>query len=180
MENKIVKTEPVIFDKEGNQILEEKIDGGGKTQVIKYGLIKLIGEKQEHKVSYKTLLDINNAKNSNFTGQINIPEINMSVQINQIVMLRSGIENIRVDDDITNLPTTNICLDSNMQVSEHIRPYFIRNKIPYYEATVHYVERNGEKQYYLELDKIKRLLKVDFDKDGYDYISKIYHYGIKQ
>lgn len=60
------------------------------------------------------------------------------------------------------------------------KSYFNSNKLPHYIASVHYVERDGERQYYLEFDKIKRLVKVEYDYDGYDFVPAIYHYGVKQ
>ena len=148
--------------------------------VVKYGLIKLIGEKTEYRVSYKTLLDIVKAKEANFNGQVDIPEINMRVQISQIIMMKSELETIRIENDITNLPTASVCLDLDFKISPHIRGWFLRNQVPYYQATVHYKENNGIREYYLEFNKIKRLLKIDFDEDGYDYISEIYKYGIEK
>lgn len=179
MNNNLQKTN-IKFNSDGNQIINENVDGGGKTQTIKYGLIRLISDKKEHRVSYKTLLDINKAKESEFDGQINIPEINMSVQVSQIVMMRSETENIRIEDNITNLPTAYINLDDDFNIINKPRSYFTKNKIDYYDAIVHYTERDGERQYYLEMDKIKRLLRIEFDKDGYDRITEIYHYGVKQ
>lgn len=178
MANEISEIKNNIFNTDGNIVLDEKFDGGGRTQTIKYGLIKLIGDKQEHRVNMKTILDITKAREAKFAGQINIPELNMSVHISQIVMMRSEIETVRTENNISNLPITNVCLETDFTISQHIRPWFIRNCVPYYEATVHYMEDSNGKQYYLEFDKIKRLLKIEFDFDGYDYISEIYEYGI--
>lgn len=178
MNNNLQKTN-IKFNSDGNQIINENVDGGGKTQTIKYGLIKLIGDKIERRVSYKTLLGINEAKNSDFDGQINIPEINMSVQVSQIVMMRSETEDIRIDDNFTNLPTISVNLDSDFNIINKPRNYFLKYKIPYYSTTVHYRENNGSMEYCLEFDKIKKLLKVEFDSEGNDYISEIYNYGVK-
>lgn len=180
MTNEVEKTNNIALDSDGNAIISEQEDGGGKNKTIKYGLIKLIGEKQERRVSMKTIIDINNAKEHNFTGQINIPELNMSVSVSQIIMMRSETETIRTVANIANLPTTNLILTEQFQISGNLRNYFVRNRIPYYEAVVHYSIRDGERQYYLDSDKIKRLVKVDFDDDGYDYITAIYYYGVKQ
>lgn len=180
MNNKITKSTDLRLNDEGNQILDEEINGGGKIQTIKYGLIKLMGEKQEHRVSYKTMLAINEAKNANFTGNINIPELNMAVQASQIVMLRSDIEHKTVIENFTKLPTANLCLDLNLRPLNMTRPQLLREQKPYYEATVHYLERNGERQYYLEFDKIKKCIKIDYDAEKYDYVANIYEYGIEK
>lgn len=179
MTNEIEKVN-TKFTPDGNQILEEIADGGGKTQKIKYGLIKLMGEKKEYRISYKTLLAINEAQNAKFKGKINIPEINMSVQVSQIVMMKSETENIRVNENFTSLPTISVTLDLDFNILNQKRIHYLKNKIDYYDAIVHYKEVDGIKQYLLEPDKIKRLLKVEFDKEGYDRVTEIYHYGIKQ
>ena len=180
MDNKITKNNNLKFNDEGNQVLNEEINGGGKVQTIKYGCIKLMGEKQEYRVSYKTILAINEAKNANFTGNINIPELNMAVQASQIVMLRSDIEHKSIIENFTKLPTVNLCLDLNLTPLKMTRPQLLREQKPYYEATVHYTERNGERQYYLEFDKIKKCIKIDYDAENYNYVASIYEYGIEK
>ena len=169
----------IKFNDQGNQILEEKVDGGGKTQTIKYGLIKLVGEKDERRVSFKTLLAIMKAREDE-TESVMIRELNMAVKTTQIMMMRSETETVRTVANISNLSTDNLYLTMDFQISDMCRPYFDKNRIPHYCAVVHYVERDGVAQYYLDVDKIKRLVKVEYDDDGYDYVSAIYHYGVKQ
>lgn len=178
MNNDIAKTD-VIFNESGDQVLEERQDGSGKVQTIKYGLIKLVGEKQERRVSFRTLLLLYNAKDDE-AETILIRELNMTVRANQIAMMRSETEKVRTDNAITNLPTNNIILGLDFKISPKIRPQLLREQTPYYEAVAHYVEREGKREYYLQFDKIKRLLKVEFDENGYDYISEIYEYGVKK
>lgn len=180
MNNEIIKTGNIKLNSDGNQVISEVQDGGGKTQIIKYGLIRLMNEKTERRVSLKTIVDIEKAQKTNFTGKITITELNMSIYISQIVMMRSETEKIRIDGNIKNLPTANVCLNLDLKPTNKIRPQFIRDLESYYEATVHYASKDGQKEYYLEFDKIKRLLKIDFDADGYDYISKVYEYGIEK
>lgn len=78
------------------------------------------------------------------------------------------------------LPVATVFMDLNYNLVNKTRSYFDSNKIPHYIATVHYVERDGERQYYMEFDKIKKLVKVEYDYDRYDLVSAIYHYGVKQ
>lgn len=178
MNNEIPKTTLRLNDN-GDQVVDEQEDGGGKTQTIKYGLIRLMGENQERRVSFKTLLAITKAKEEE-VDSIMIRELNMTVKVSQIVMMRSETEKVRVGTNVANLPTANMCLDLDLRLTNKLRPQFIRECEPYYEATVHYTEIDGQRQYYLEFDKIKRLLKISFDEDGYDYISKIYEYGVEK
>lgn len=78
------------------------------------------------------------------------------------------------------LPVATVFMDLEFNLVNMTKPYFDGNKIPHYIASVHYVERDGERQYFLESDKIKRLVKVEYDYEGYDLVSAIYHYGVKQ
>lgn len=78
------------------------------------------------------------------------------------------------------LPVATVFMDLEFNLVNMTKAYFDGNKIPHYIASVHYVERDGERQYFLEFDKIKRLVKVEYDYDGYDLVSAIYHYGVKQ
>lgn len=180
MNKGIIKPNGVKLNSEGNQIIEEAFDGGGITQTIKYGLIKLMNEKNERRVSLKTIVDIENAQKANFTGKITIPELNMSVYISQVVMMRSETEKVRIDDNIANLPTETICLDLNLNITNHIPAWFRKNLTPYYDATVHYVERDGGRQYYLDFNKIQKAAKITFNIDGYEMVSEIYEYGVQK
>lgn len=177
--NNLTTEQKPILNANGDQIIEEKIDGAGKTQTIKYGLIKLMGDKSEYRVSYKTLLDINKAKNSNFTGQINIPEINMSVQASQIVMLKSEVEDVRIENNIANLPTETVFLDENFNRLISPKPVIEKKHAMYYIATCHYVVVNGEKQYYVAPNQIQYLVTMvrDEDPDYPHYIKKVTRYG---
>lgn len=169
----------IKYDAKGDQILNEQSDGRGKIQTVKYGLIKLMGEKQEHRVAYKTLLEITKAQNSGFSGRINIPELNMSVQASQIVMMRSEIEDIRYEYDFTKLPTASLNLDENFKIIKGLRAKIEREYDTYYSANCHYVEVNGERQYYLEPNQIKDLLvMVREDDPDYPYrVKQAFRYG---
>lgn len=180
MNNEIAKTETTKLNADGNQIVSEMITGGGTEQIVKYGLIKLMNEKQERRVSLKTIVDIEKAQKANFTGKITIPELSMSVYISQIVMMRSETERVSITENFTKLPTTSLVLDLDLKPLNKIRPQLMRDGQPYYEACVHYVEQNGERQYYLDFNKIKRALKVEVDEDGYDFISAVYEYGVQK
>ena len=179
MANEISEIKNNIFNTDGNIVLDEKFDGGGRTQTIKYGLIKLIGNKQEHRVSMKTIIDITKAREAKFAGQINIPELNMSVHISQIVMMRSEIENIKVMNNYTNLSTETIYLDKDFYLLTGIRSKIERENDLYYIDTCHYIFVNEVKQYYLEPEQIQYLVTMvrDEDPDYPHYIKKATKYG---
>jgi hypothetical protein len=178
MDNALEKTN-LKFDSNGNQIINEETDGRGKIKTIKFGLIKLMGEKKEYRVSYKTLLEITSTQKSGFTGKINIPEINMSVQTSQIVMMRSEIEEIRVDDDFTKLPVEELRLDENFNILSGSRMKIEKEHDKYYRATCHYAIVNDEKQYYLEPNQIQYLLTMvrEVDPDYPHRVQNALRYG---
>lgn len=179
MDNSLSQSNNCTFNNDGNIVLDEKVDGRGKTQTVRYGLIRLIGEKQDRRVSMKTLLDITKAKKANFAGQINIPELNMSVNASQIVLMQSETEEIRQENNFTKLPTEIVFLDKDFNRLTGIRPQIERENDLYYIATCHYVIRDGEKQYYLEPHQIKSLLTMvrDDDPDYPHYTKQALRYG---
>lgn len=169
----------IRFNNENNQIIEEKEDGAGKIQTIKFGWIKLLGEKTERRVSFKTLLQITEMKDHGFAGSINISELNMSVNANQIVMMRSDIEKKKIVESFTNLSTTTVCLQKvgdKYEISPQPSIYYRVNQLPHYEATVHYVMKDGERNYILDFEKIKSLTEIDYD-EGYEIIVHSWNYG---
>ena len=122
------------------------------------------------------MLAIEEARQKQFNGTIQIAELNMSVSATQIVMARSETENVRKFQNYTNLPTANIVLDEFFNISNHTRVWFIQEQKPFYEAVVHYTVKDGEKEYLLDKDKIKSLVEMGVE-DGYFFIKKIYEYG---
>ena len=173
--------EVIRFNSDNNQVVNEVEDGAGKIQTIKFGWIKLLGEKTERRVSFKTLLQITEMKEHGFAGSINISELNMSVNANQIVMMRSDVEKKKIVESFTNLATANVCLQKvgdKFVIAPQPSIYYRVNQIPYYEATAHYVMQDGERNYLLDFDKIKSLTEIDFD-EGYEIIVHCWHYGQK-
>lgn len=162
---------------DGNQIISRSVDGSGELQTIKYGIIRLMGDKNEYRVSFKTLCDIEKMRNAGFTGSIKITELNMSVMANQIVMAKSETEDIRIVEHFTNRPTSTVILDKDMKISNHTKNWFIRNNEGYYLATCHYVEVDGQRQYMLQREKIKKLVKIEIE-EGYEVVISIEEYGI--
>lgn len=176
MENQIVN---IKLNQDGNQIIATEQSGSGEIQTIKYGIIKLMGDKKDYRVSFKTLVAIEKAREANFGGSIKIPELGMSVMANQIVLAKSETEQVKFTESFTNLPTTNIVLDENCQLTDRNRSYFIQHQLPHYEATVHYWRHEGEIAYELDSNKIKRLVKSEFI-DGYEVVVGVWEYGVKK
>lgn len=176
MENQLSN---VKFNQDGNQIIATEQSGSGEIQTIKYGIIKLMGDKKDYRVSFKTLVAIERARESGFSGSIKIPELGMSVMANQIVMAKSETEQVKFTESFTNLPTINIVLDENCQLTDKDRNYFVNKQLPHYEAVVHYWTHSGEVAYELASEKIKRLVKTDF-RDGYEVVVGVWEYGVQK
>lgn len=155
---------------DGNQIISRSVDGSGELQTIKYGIIRLMGDKNEYRVSFKTLCDIEKMRNAGFTGSIKITELNMSVMANQIVMAKSETEDIRIVENFTKLPTETVWLNEDMQK--------IQSKgNSYYLATCHYKMDGDVKVYILQREKIKKLVKIEIE-EGYEVVKSVEEYGI--
>ena len=69
---------------EGDLIVDSKENGGTTITTVKYGVIKLMGDKTEYRVSYKTLTDIVN-RPPKFEGDVIIPELHLKTPIKNIV-----------------------------------------------------------------------------------------------
>lgn len=167
------------MDANGNQIVSETSNGSGIERTIKYGLIRLLSEKSERRISFKTLLQITEAKEKGFAGSINIAELNMSVVASQIVMMRSETEVCKVLETFTNLATANVVLEKvgdKFEIVNEPPVYFRRQCLAHYEATVHYAMQNGERHYLLDFDKIKNLVQIEYE-DGYEIIVRTWSYG---
>ena len=164
---------------DGDLITAEVVGGGFTTQTIKYGLIKLMGEKTERRVSFKTICEIEQSRKAGFDGNITITELGMSVRMNQIVMLRSEYETKKIVENFAKLPTESLLLDGDincftMPVKSRIQ--HIVDGDSYWQCVVHYKLDNGVKQYFIDFKQIKRAVKIKIE-DGYEVVEKIYEYG---
>ncbi len=173
MENQITT---IRFNKRGDQIVETKQTGDGVVQTIKFGMIKLIGDKEERRVSFKTLLDIERAQREKFHGTIAIPELNMTTPADRVVMLRSETEQVRKVESFTNLPTALVILTEGLTISPKIRLWHTNNLVPFYQAKLHYREGEEGREYIMDIEKIPELIKIEF-RDGCPVITQIIKYG---
>lgn len=171
------------FNENGDLIVAEAVSGGSKTQTIKYGLIKLMGEKIERRVSFRTLCDIEQSRKKGFDGNITITELGMSVRMSQIVMLRSEVESKTSMNNFTSLLCESLIMDSdgngNLYPSKKNRQQHARDNEPYWQCVVHYRLEKGEKIYLTEFDKIKRAVHIVFE-DGYEIAKGVYEYGVEK
>ena len=144
-------------------------------KITKYGEIKLFGEKEPRKVSWKTYEMIKNLP-EDFTGTIEIEELSLSIKFNQIVRM----EEVEYKE-FAKLPTESVLLDEYFNIISLPEKDTKEKYDMYYRATCHYQEKNGEKVYDLDRNHIKELLRLTRVWDGYSHvITNISKYGVQE
>lgn len=174
MQNQLAELNKLNAD--GNLVVASQRNGGVEIQTVKYGLVQLFGQKQERRISFQTLVNLEKAQKSGADQPITVRELNMTVYPKQIVMLRSETEQVRKVEGYTNLPTESKILTENMEFSPKIRLWHMRNEVPFYQAKIHYREGDKGREYIMDAEKIPELIKVEF-RDGYSVITQIIKYG---
>lgn len=155
---------------------------GNKTIAkTKYANIRIIGEKDERQISWKTYQYIKNLPEG-FTGSIEIKELGLTIPVKQIVKMEEKEGVVIEHKHYTTLPTDTIFLDTDFNILNDTRINIERKYEKYYIATCHYINVDGEKQYYVQRDQIKDLvlLEKDTDQDYPHYVAERYHYGIEK
>lgn len=157
----------------------EKIEQNDKIILkMKYGVIRIIGEENMREITLKTLNYLKNLPQG-FNGQVEIKELNLTVPVNQIVKLEEKESEAIEYKNFTKLPTETLCLDLDFNILKEPRIKIEREYDSYYLATCHYVENDGEKQYYLSTEQIPYLVTMqrDEDPDYPHYVKKALRYG---
>lgn len=174
MQNQLAELNKLNAD--GNLVVASQRNGGVEIQTVKYGLVQLFGQKQERRISFQTLVNLEKAQKSGADQPITVRELNMTVYPKQIVMLRSETEQVRKTENFTALPTEPKILTEDMEFSPKNRLWHMRNEVPSYQAKIHYREGDDGREYIMDNEKIPELIKVEF-RDGYSVITQIIKYG---
>ena len=170
MTNEIIEQK---YNNNGDLIVAEEKDGGRTMQEVKFGLIKLMGDKKEYRVSFKTLC-----------GNVSIKELGMSVKMSQIVMLKSEVEDVVIKDGFTGLPYESLILE-RFDSGEFVKSKKTRRQhqvegTEFWQCLVHYKrDENGAKQYLMGFEQLKVAAHV-INEDGYTVCDKIYEYGVEK
>ena len=172
----------------GDLIVESRENGGTTITTLKYGVIKLMGDKTEYRVSYKTLADIVN-RPQKFEGDVVIPELHLKVPVKNIVFQQFRDEEIQTAKDFTNLPTKRVVCEPT-RVGERFRLTKLSemeaNKAngKYWLATLHYTtSSDDEKLFDCEFSHAKEALLMTPYLEEPNYppsVSKIFRYGEEQ
>ena len=181
MTNEIIEQK---YNNNGDLIVAEEKDGGRTMQEVKFGLIKLMGDKKEYRVSFKTLCDIEKSRQQGFEGNVSIKELGMSVKMSQIVMLKSEVEDVVVKDGFTNLPCESLILErfnsGEFVKSKKTRRQHQEEGTEFWQCVVHYKRgEDGRKQYLMGFEQLKMAAHV-INEEGYTLCDKIYEYGVEK
>lgn len=175
------------LNSDGDLITNFKENGGTTSTTIKYGVIKLMGDKTEYRVSYKTLTDIANLP-AKFEGDVVIPELHLKVPKKNIVFQQFRDEELVTAKDFTNLPYKTVICEAT-EVGEKLKPTSLsefevsRSNSKYWLATLHYVTSSeGEYLYDCDFSHAKEaLLMVPCGEEKYpSVINRIFRYGVEQ
>lgn len=159
--------------------IKEEIDQNDRVILkMKYGVIRIAGENYTREVTWETYNYLKNLP-SDFTGLVEIKELNLTVPANQIVKIEQKEKESFRYKNFTKLPVETIILDENFNFLSGSKIKIENEYDKYYRATCHYVIKNDEKQYYLEPNEIQYLLTmVREEEPGYPHrVQKALRYG---
>ena len=171
----------------GDLITSKTEEGGAIKQTVKYGIIKLMGDKNEYRVSYKTLYDIVN-KPEKFNGNVVIPELHMKVPLNSIVFQQFRDEEITINKDFTRLPYERLVCEPT-PVGQNFKPTDLsesaanKTRSKFWLASLHYtIGPDGQKLFDCNFNHAKEaLFMVPVMEENYPpSINKIFRYGNEQ
>lgn len=174
----------------GDIVLDTRENGGSITETVRFGIIKLMGDKHEYRVKGTTLANLYKLEKNHFKGSVAIKELEMNVPMHQIVLMRWEEEELRTAKDFTKAPTEWVVfLDGEPHTQLRFSPDPLW-KIERTEATFWYgrchftVSDAGEKSYWTQFSQVKELLHLVADPEWPNgvrpYIDDIYRYGVRQ
>lgn len=144
----------------------------------KYGILRLMGDKNQYEINWDTYQKLKQLP-TNFTGLIEIKELDMTVPLNQITMLTTGERSETQFKAFTSLPSERIELDIDFNTIHALKREIEGKYSVYYSALCHYDEIDGKRQYLLDKDRIKELVLMKKD-DYYGFcVAEVWKYGQK-
>lgn len=164
----------------GNLIVKSEENFGEVVNTVQYGVIKLMGDSTEYKVSYKTLYDIA-SKPPQFKGSVIIPELRLKVPLSNIVFQQFREKKEVIVKDFAKLPTVElICkkdiVDGEFEVSNKSIKELCSNMEEYWRVTAHVLKETNTPD--LCFNHVKQALLLKSSEPNYPAsILKIYKYG---
>lgn len=178
MENALTKKNNLNTD--GNLIIQTNENFGEVINTVQYGVIKLMGDNTEYKVSYKTLYDIAN-KPPQFKGSVVIPELHLKVPLSNIVFQQFREKKEIIVKDFAKLPTVELTckkdiVDGEFEVSSKSIKELCSNMEEYWRVTAHVLKETNTPD--LCFNHVKEALLLKSSEPNYPAsIRKIYKYG---
>ena len=189
MENELVKTSSTV-NSNGDYVVCQREDGGAIVETVKYGVIRLMADKAEHRVKGVTLARLYALEQKGFKGSVAIRELGMNVPLHQIILMKWEEEDVRTAKDFTRLPTewvpfTDAEPYSRLVISEIPLWELERSGQSYWYGLCHYSTlADGSKAYQTGFDQIKELLHmrpgVGRNEGFRSVIDGIYRYGVQR
>lgn len=178
MENTLTKKNNLNTD--GNLITQTNENFGEVINTIQYGVIKLMGDNTEYKVSYKTLYDIAN-KPPQFKGNVVIPELHLKVPLSSIVFQQFREAREIIAKEYAKLPTTDlVCkrtkVGDDFEISNSSLKKLHENMEEYWQITAHILKETNNPD--LKFNHAKRALLMKSPEPNYPAsVLEIYKYG---
>ena len=141
----------------------------------KYGLIRLVGEKEKREIKWSTYQKIMQLP-QNFNGRVEIKELDLVVPLSQIALMTTGERSETQYKAFVGLPTERIALDPDFNIIRASKRELEAKYDKFYYAICHYNEKD-EKEYILDYEKIKELVLVAKNEDGIFTVREIVRYG---
>lgn len=168
------------LDNSGNLIISSRENAGGVIRKIQYGIIKIMGDSKEYRVSYRTLFDIAN-KPPQFKGNIIIPELRLKIPLSSIVFQQFREEKQFISSEYSELPTVElICerIGDEFKISNKTEAYYKKSGVKYWLVVAHILDRQTPD---LKFNNVKQALLMQSKEENYpSTILEIYRYGKKQ
>ena len=169
------------LDQRGDLVIDERETEEAVYKTVKYGVIKLIGDPNEHRVSYQSIKMLAD-KPPLFGGDVIIPELHLKIPINRVVFQQIREEEQKIIKNFAKLPTDVILLDFEEDVI--VSREDLRGRERWREATAHYQQGAEGKEFYIAKHQLKRCLFIRKEKGENEFyppaIYRIEKYGIEQ
>ena len=159
------------------------------TKKVEFGEIRIAGEKDKRRISFKTLSALNSQiKLGNYDKIVIISELGIRVRLRDIVFQEVKYEIVEEWKDFAKLPTESVILDSNLKPVNKTLMKMEKARIKYAIAKAHYRVVNGAdgkqiKSYILDMEKIPEIVFINFDRKdtkSSGMVVKILRYGERQ
>lgn len=164
----------------GNLIVKSEENFGEVVNIVQYGVIKLMGDNTEYKVSYKTLYDIAN-KPPQFKGNVVIPELHLKVPLSSIVFQQFREAKEIIAKEYAKLPTIDlVCkrtkVGEDFEISSSSLKKLHENMEEYWQITAHILKETNNPD--LKFNHVKRALLMKSPEPNYSAsVLEIYKYG---